>query len=92
MFLKKGSAAVAMSGVALSMPLLAEVAASPSGTEAASNLASSAPDLPEGFQMTEALVAHVRDIGTGEINLFVGQRQVVINDPALARALFHATR
>ena len=42
--------------------------------------------------MTEALVAHVRDLGSGEIHLFVGERQVVIKDPALARALFQATR
>ena len=42
--------------------------------------------------MTEDLVAHVRDLGTGEINLFVGERQIVLNDPGLARALFQATR
>lgn len=91
MFLKRGSMAVAMAGVATSMPLLSEVASGPSASEA-SEVSSSASELPEGAQMTESVIAHVRDLGTGEINLFVGQRQIVLNDPGLARALFQATR
>jgi hypothetical protein len=88
MFLKRGSMAVAMAGVATSMPLLSEVAAGPPGSEAATT----ASEIPEGFQVGEALVAHVKDLGTGEINLFVGQRQIQLKDPGLARAIFRATR
>ncbi|MDQ1428625.1 MAG: hypothetical protein QOK39_2101 [Acidimicrobiaceae bacterium] len=88
MFLKRGSMAVAMAGVATSMPLLTEVATSPPASEAAATGA----EIPGEFQMSEALVAHVRDVGSGEMHLFVGERQVVVNDPALARALFRATR
>ncbi len=88
MFLKRGSLAVAMAGVATSMPLLSEVAAGPPASEAAST----ASEAPASFQAGEALVAHVRDLGTGEMQLFVGERQIVVNDPALARALFRATR
>lgn len=89
MFLKRGSMAVAMVGVASSMPLLSEVASSPAADSEASTTASEAP---EGAQMTESVVAHVRDLGTGEINLYVGQRQIVLNDPGLAKAIFQATR
>jgi len=88
MFLKRGSMAVAMAGVATSMPLLSEVAAGPSASEAASTTS----EVPEGFKLTEALVAHVRDLGSGDIRLFVGERQIEVKDPALARALFHASR
>jgi hypothetical protein len=88
MFLQRGSMAVAMAGVATSMPLLSEVATGPGASEAATT----ASEAPEGFQMTEALVAHVRDVGSGDIHLFVGERQIMLKDPALARALFHATR
>jgi hypothetical protein len=88
MFLKRGSVAVAMAGVATSMPLLSEVVTGPPGTEAATT----ASEVPEGFQAAEALVAHVKDVGTGEINLFVGERQIVLKDPGLARAIFRATR
>jgi hypothetical protein len=42
--------------------------------------------------MTEPLVAHVRDIATGEIGLFSGTHEVVFHDPALAARLFHASR
>jgi hypothetical protein len=88
MFLKRGSVAVAMAGVATSMPLLSEVVTGPPASDAAAT----ASDIPAGYQMTEEIVAHVRDLGTGEINLFFGQQHVVLNDPGLARALFHATR
>ena len=88
MFLKQGSVAVAMAGVATSMPLLSEAAAGPPASEATT----AASEIPEGFQLTEALVAHVRDLASGDIHLFVGERQVVLKDPGLARAIFHATR
>jgi hypothetical protein len=92
MFLKRGSMAVAMAGVATTMPLLAEVGSGPPASEAASEASSTASEIPAGYQMSENLVAHVRDLGTGEINLFFGERQIVLNDPGLARALFQATR
>jgi hypothetical protein len=80
--------AVAMAGVATSMPLLAEVATGPAGSEATT----AGADLSETAQMSEDVVAHVRDLGTGELHLFVGERQIVLNDPALAHAIVRATR
>ena len=40
----------------------------------------------------EPLVAHVKDLGTGEISLFQGEREVIFRDPALARRLASAVR
>jgi hypothetical protein len=42
--------------------------------------------------MTEPLVAHVRDLATGEIGLFSGTDEIVFHDPNLAARLFNATR
>jgi hypothetical protein len=41
--------------------------------------------------MDEPLVAHVRDLATGEIGLFSGTREIVFHDPSLAARLFRAT-
>jgi hypothetical protein len=87
MFLQRGSTAVALAGVAASMPLLCEVAQEPplarSRTFGLGGVVASW--LPEG------LVAHVRDVGTGETNLDIGGRHIMLNDPGLARALLQVT-
>ena len=46
----------------------------------------------EGAAMTEPLVAHVRDLATGEIGVFSGTREIVLHDPGLASRLFQASR
>jgi len=85
-FLKRGSLAVTMAGVAATLPAgLLE-----SGETGA---AASAPaELPEGAALTEPIVAHVRDLATGNINLYVGTREVAVHDPHLAARLFNAAR
>ena len=87
-FLTRGSIAVAAAGVATAMPGLASglVAAEQEAPEASAAVEGEAPT------MTEPLVAHVRDLATGEIGLFSGTQEVVFHDPALAARLFHATR
>ena len=42
--------------------------------------------------LSEPLVAHVRDLSTGEIGIFNGTREVVFHDPQLAARLFRAAR
>ena len=87
-FLTRGSMAVAAAGVATAMPGLVSglVAAEEEGPEAASAFEG------EAATMTEPLVAHVRDLATGEIGVFSGTQEVVFHDPSLAARLFHATR
>ena len=88
LFLTRGSIAVAAAGVVTSVPGLASglVAAEEEAPEAASAVEG------EAAVMTEPLVAHVRDLATGEIGLFSGTQEIVFHDPTLAARLFHATR
>jgi hypothetical protein len=42
--------------------------------------------------MSEPLVAHVRDLATGEIGLFSGTREITVLDPQLAARLIRASQ
>jgi hypothetical protein len=87
-FLTRGSLAVAAAGVVTAVPGFA------SGLVAAEE---EAPEVAAVFEgeaavMSEPLVAHVRDLATGEIGLFSGTQEIVFHDPTLAARLFHASR
>jgi hypothetical protein len=86
MFLQRGSVAVALAGAASSLPVLSEVG---DGGQAATEAPA---ELPEGANLAEPLIAHVRDLGRGEISLFVGEREVIVRDSNLATRIFHASR
>ena len=65
--------------------------------DSAGPAASSAPaevsaELPEGVSLSGPVLAHIKDLSTGEINLLVGTREVTFQDPGLAAKLFNATR
>jgi len=84
-FLKRGSLAVTMAGVAATLPAgLLEAGETGAGSASA--------ELPEGAALTEPIVAHVRDLAAGDINLYVGTREVAVHDPHLAARLFNAAR
>jgi hypothetical protein len=88
-FLTRGSIAVAAAGVATSIPgltstLLAGEAEAPAAESAVADGAAAT--------MTEPLIAHVRDLASGEIGLFSGTREIVFHDPTLATRLFNASR
>jgi hypothetical protein len=88
MFLARGSIAVAAASVASSVPKLVDLA--DSGAQGA---AAAVPEnLPEGAALTEPILAHVRDLSSGEINLLVGEREVVLHDPQLVARLYQASR
>jgi hypothetical protein len=48
--------------------------------------------LPSNVAATEPLIAHVRDLHTGEIALMVGTREVIYKDRELAARLAVAAR
>jgi hypothetical protein len=89
-FLRSGTIAAAAVGVVGSVPglsgLLAGGAAAPAVESAATQ---SETDLGS---LSQPLLAHVKDLDTGEISLFHGESEVVVRDPALARRLFSAAR
>jgi hypothetical protein len=46
----------------------------------------------EELTTDESLVAHVKNSRTGEISLFIGQREVTLHDRKVAARLIRATR
>jgi hypothetical protein len=88
-FLTRSSMAVAAAGAVSAIPGLSSVL-----TAAESDAPASEALLTDeaAASMTEPLVAHVRDLSSGEIGLFSGEREVVFHDPGLAHRLFNATR
>jgi hypothetical protein len=92
-FLTRGSMAVAAAGVVAAVPGLATgLVAVEDESPAAEAALAEAVGAGESISMDEPLVAHVRDLATGEIGLFSGTREVIFHDPGLAARLYHASR
>jgi hypothetical protein len=83
-FLLQSGAAVAAAGVASTVPLNAAGALSKGRATHAK--------VPEGATLDEPVVAHLRNLRTGEVALFKGHREVLVKDKHLAALLFNATR
>jgi hypothetical protein len=92
-FLIRGSGVLAAAGAATAIPAFLPALV---GADAAEPRVGSAPSIAStGFSnttMPEPLVAHVRDLSTGEISLLSGEKEFVIHDRHLARSLFAATQ
>ena len=85
-FLLQSGAAVAAAGVASAVPLSAANALN-KGRGGARQV-----DLPANATLDEPVVAHLRNLRTGEVALFKGHREVLVKDKHLAALLFNATR
>jgi hypothetical protein len=84
-FLLQGGAAVAAAGVASTVPLgAAEALTKGRSTRHAS--------VPPDAKLDEPVVAHLRNLHTGEVALFTGHRELTVKDKHLAALLFNATR
>jgi hypothetical protein len=79
-FLSRGSLGVALAGAAAAVPGLGAVLKLPAPPSAV-------PPLPA---TAEPLVAHVRDLASGEVSLMVGTDHVVLRDASLAARLYGA--
>jgi len=79
-FLSRGSLGVALAGAAAVVPGLSAVLRLPAPSV-------EAPTLP---LTAEPLVAHVRDLASGEVSLMVGTDHVVLRDVNLAARLYGA--
>jgi hypothetical protein len=49
-------------------------------------------EVGEGVTLTEPLVAQVKNLQTGEVSLFSGEREINILDKGLAARLFNAAK
>jgi hypothetical protein len=92
-FLIRGSGVLAAAGVATAIPTLLPALA---GVDAAAPRTGSTPSMAAAGLLsgptTEPLVAHIRDLSTGEISLLSGEKEFVIHDRQLAQSLFKATQ
>jgi hypothetical protein len=93
----RGSVGLAAAGAAVAtMPgLSSALVATENETPAVEGAASTAG--AEGVatgasDFAEPLIAHVKDLQTGDMSLFFGEREISFNDPGLATRLFGAAR
>jgi hypothetical protein len=85
-FLVQGGAAVAAAGVASVVPISGANALM-KGRNAEHHVA-----VPADATLDEPVVAHLRDLHSGEVALFKGHKEVTVKDKHLAALLFNATR
>ena len=87
-FLIRGSAAVAAVGagtLAAGLPTSAGAAETPDSSPEPEN------ELPQG-DAALPLVARIRDVRTGDMDIFLGEHEVSCKDPKLAARLFKAAQ
>ena len=83
-FLKQASATAAVVGVAAAVPL--------SVVESAAVAETTAPSVPAGARNDRHVVAHLRNVHTGEVAIYAGDREITVNDKRLAALLYKASR
>jgi hypothetical protein len=86
-FFKQAGVVAAVAGTVAVAPV--GIASAFAGTKPTSE-----PDLTpqEDLGAGEELVAHVQNARTGEISLFIGQKEITIHDRKVAARLVRATR
>lgn len=91
-FLTKGSLAAAAAGLLASAPATALPGLlAGAGSEADAALAEEGT-AELGGELEGTVVAHVRDLTTGEISIYSGTQETVIRDPGMAARLARAAR
>jgi hypothetical protein len=83
-FLKHASVAAAVAGAAAAVPL--------SITEAASADENKTPRVPVDAHVEGHVVAHLRNVQTGEVAIYSGNREITVKDKRLAALLYKASR
>jgi hypothetical protein len=90
-FLRRGTFTAGAVAVASSVPgLSALVAGTTANAPAVETGVDDAGD--DAGALSEPLIAQVKDVTTGEMSLFQGDREVVVRIPELARSLLSAAR
>ncbi len=85
-FLKHASVAAAVAGAAVAAPISLADAASADDEKAKE------PHVPAGASVDRNVVAHLRDVQTGEIAIYAGNREITVKDKRLAALIYKASR
>jgi hypothetical protein len=91
-FLRRGTFTAAAIAVASSVPGISTFVATTTTADAPAIDSGVSEAADDSGALTEPLVAQVKDLSTGEISLFQGEREVVVRSPSLARSLMSAAR
>lgn len=86
--LRNGSLAVAGVGLIGAVPAFS--AGDASAADRSPATASEGAAVSTGASLDGPLVAHVKDLGTGEIGVYLGTSEVTFRDPHLAAKLYRA--
>jgi hypothetical protein len=91
--LRAGTIGAAAVGAAGAFPgLLGELSsAGPEVSGGASEATVAASEAEAAAALDGPIVAHIKDAATGEMSLYVGEREVAYRDPALVHRLIHAS-
>ena len=90
--LRNGSLAVMGVGLAGAMPAFSAglAAKAPDASAAGTATAPESAALLTGASLDGPLVAHVKNLSTGEIGVYMGTSEVTFRDPQLAAKLYRA--
>lgn len=92
-FLKTSSAAMVAAGALATTPALpAAVGALEATGPSDAGAADAALTDADATSLGEPLIAHIRDLASGEIGVFAGTREITVLDPVLAARLARAIR
>jgi hypothetical protein len=91
-FLKGGSAAIVAAGAFSAIPGLPALVgvADTQGPADVGAAESAAADTTSFGSVSEPIVAHIRDLASGEIGLLSGTDEITVHDPQLAASIFRA--
>jgi len=85
LFFKQASLGVATTGIlAVAAPLAANSAELPQAATVA--------ELSSTAALPENMIAHVRNVATGEVSLMVGTQEIVYHDPELVARLLRSVQ
>jgi hypothetical protein len=90
-FLVRGGVVAATAGFVASGPGSALFGAFEADAPAVDGTAAPATEA-EVANMADPVIAHVKDLSTGEISIYSGSQEVVLHNPGLAAQLFRASR
>jgi hypothetical protein len=87
LFLTRSSLTVVAAGVVSAMPALPAMVSSAEAEAPAAE-----DEVGESESLTAPLVAHVKNLQTGEVSLYSGEREISILDRGLAARLFNLAK
>ena len=91
--LRAGTIGAAAVGAASAFPgLLGELSSATPEVSGGASEATAAMTEAEAAAIDGPIVAHIKDVATGDISLYVGEREIPYRSPALVHQLIRASR